>query len=87
MCNEQYNKKIKILKWNSTEWIKFRGLRMNRQEVKDEKLRCFSCGKLATNVHLCKTTGISQIICDNCCKKLLKGKRCQHRECGHYRPL
>ncbi|NVM29071.1 MAG: hypothetical protein HWN65_09515 [Candidatus Helarchaeota archaeon] len=58
---------------------------MNPSDSKGKGMKCFKCGKDATNIHLCKVAGISQIICDDCCKKLLDEKRCQHKECGHYR--
>lgn len=50
-------------------------------------MKCFKCGKLASNIHICKVAGISQIICDQCCKDLLKKAKCQHKECGHYRAV
>ncbi|NVM52816.1 MAG: hypothetical protein HWN66_03870 [Candidatus Helarchaeota archaeon] len=57
---------------------------MSPPESANKGMRCFKCGKLATNIHLCKVAGISQISCDDCCKKMLNENKCNHRECGHY---
>ncbi|HUY00510.1 MAG TPA: hypothetical protein VMV49_13200 [Candidatus Deferrimicrobium sp.] len=58
---------------------------MSPSEGTDEGMKCFNCGKLARNIHLCKVAGVSQIICDECCNKFLAEKKCQQRSCGHYR--
>ncbi|MHA1263877.1 MAG: hypothetical protein ACTSRS_01460 [Candidatus Helarchaeota archaeon] len=58
---------------------------MSQPKSTNKGMRCFKCGKMARNIHLCKVAGISQIICDDCCKKLLSEKKCLHRECGHFR--
>ena len=58
---------------------------MNPAKSTNNGMNCFNCGKLKSNIHICKIAGISQIICDDCCKKFLNEKRCQHRECGNYR--
>lgn len=60
---------------------------MSPSESTDSGMKCFKCGKLETNIHLCKLIGTSQIICDKCCKETLTEKKCQHRECGHYRKI
>ncbi len=60
---------------------------MSPVESESNGMKCFKCGKLASNIHLCKVAVVSQIICDECCQKLLKEKKCNHRECGHYRIL